>query len=56
MLPPRSFVTARLSILLPVPVKSRTPTARTKRVFEDDGTFTITSGAFTLNYWKELVP
>jgi DNA uptake protein ComE-like DNA-binding protein len=28
----------------------------TKRVFEDDGTFTITSGALTLNYWKELVP
>jgi Tfp pilus assembly protein PilX len=28
----------------------------TRRVFEDDGTFTITSGALTLNYWKELVP
>ena len=28
----------------------------TKRVFEDDGTFAITSGALTLNYWKELVP
>lgn len=28
----------------------------TKRVFEDDGTFNITSGALTLNYWKELVP
>jgi len=28
----------------------------TKRVFEDDGTFSITSGALTLNYWKELIP
>jgi len=28
----------------------------TRRVFEDDGTFNITSGALTLNYWKELVP
>jgi len=27
-----------------------------KRVFEDDGTFNITSGSLTLNYWREVIP